>query len=1041
MKQRLPILLLLLLLLLLLTSPASAVNFFASDATHIPLLLRFDNDSSLGLNSAHSADGTETGVDWNTTLEKEGSGCADWDDGFGGDITITHANQPTTLFDGGDFTICGWFRLGTVGAKTLLNQGTEGSNLSVKLEVHDAGATESFQVVLGYGDGSSSDTYTHASDLNGSSWYWVGVTVDINGNVRIRVYQDGVGALGSDIYTACSNAYTANSQSVVIGDYFDGFMDELVVFNRALDIGELDAVRAGTFNSGSAPFSYYCSPSGSNDRIGTSSIPWGPLDDLVGAQILGRYVNEGDTIYLKTGNQGAINLGGATDTERKFTSYIYIKAQAGQTPYMTGMTVTGAQYWYVDGELTVGDGTMDLSPVADGSAATYGLPPRRIVYGSKGSGQHHLYFTNVEVYNIDDSSGWTTEDHWTYYAYRAFETWASYFTLDTCEIRNVAEGASGFYEGSTITNCTLSGFAENGFYTGGYDDITITHNIITDSHWHDDANYDWHCDAIQCSGIGTARNLNVSYNYVNTRYTPGLVLPGYSQGFTLTCNIIGGVVQNNVSMVHNATNSMTFSYGPYGEVPARTVTDLLIANNTVVHPYNYYKKNTISFQDTTNCSDITVINNIAYTCPSNGGPFTSYNNIQWRDAGYDFNDIFVNFEYGDVDLAAGSPLINQGTSLYDAPTDDLDETARDATPDVGAYEYGGAAPTDPPDPAYNPSPADDATGVSATPTLTWSVDGYTDNVDVYFGTVSGSLTSIGNQQTNSYAPGSVNYSIEYFWRIDANNAYGTTTGTEWSFTVADEPATPTTNNFADDPNCVALWRLETGYLTTDSIGSNTLSNLGVVASSAAHQEGDTSGLWDTANGDDYLVIADSALSADFPLKSGGDESTISVCMWVYFESDPDGTLQFIWTKWSDTNKSVGLFVYDSSGIRWGLGNGATTEEHQHISTAVQVGRWYHIGATYDSSNDSYRLRIYDATADSVTEDTGTSTVSVGTCAEPVSLGSDADRADSLDGRLDEVVVFNDILTAAQIDAIRNGTYLVEQAVGTRPHRPIIVNFN
>ena len=48
---------------------------------------------------------------------------------------------------------------------------------------------------------------------------------------------------------------------------------------------------------------------------------------------------------------------------------------------------------------------------------------------------------------------------------------------------------------------------------------------------------------------------------------------------------------------------------------------------------------------------------------------------------------FLSEANGDFHLAAGSPLINVGTTLG-APSDDLDGAARDSQPDIGAFEFG-----------------------------------------------------------------------------------------------------------------------------------------------------------------------------------------------------------------------------------------------------------------------------------------------------------------------------------------------------------------
>jgi hypothetical protein len=53
----------------------------------------------------------------------------------------------------------------------------------------------------------------------------------------------------------------------------------------------------------------------------------------------------------------------------------------------------------------------------------------------------------------------------------------------------------------------------------------------------------------------------------------------------------------------------------------------------------------------------------------------------------------------------------------------------------------------------------------------------------YFGTVSGSPTFMGNQTGTTFDPGTLTNKVKYYWRIDEVNATGTTTGTQWYFTV------------------------------------------------------------------------------------------------------------------------------------------------------------------------------------------------------------------------------------------------------------------
>lgn len=72
------------------------------------------------------------------------------------------------------------------------------------------------------------------------------------------------------------------------------------------------------------------------------------------------------------------------------------------------------------------------------------------------------------------------------------------------------------------------------------------------------------------------------------------------------------------------------------------------------------------------------------------------------------------------------------------------------------------------------------------PSLTWVTGGYTTTYNLSFGTTSGDLPSIdtGFEPVTYGMPGDVlAYIITYYWRVDATNSYGTTTGDEWSFTT------------------------------------------------------------------------------------------------------------------------------------------------------------------------------------------------------------------------------------------------------------------
>ena len=104
----------------------------------------------------------------------------------------------------------------------------------------------------------------------------------------------------------------------------------------------------------------------------------------------------------------------------------------------------------------------------------------------------------------------------------------------------------------------------------------------------------------------------------------------------------------------------------------------------------------------------------------------------------------------------------------------------------------------PPSPLTSPTPANGATAVSVNQNLSWGggnsqCPGSTATYDIYFGTTSPPPFDHNNGTSKAWDPGRLGYQTTYYWRIVATNAYGSSTGAEWSFTTTQAPcvAAPT----------------------------------------------------------------------------------------------------------------------------------------------------------------------------------------------------------------------------------------------------------
>src|SRR5207245_1312356 len=129
-----------------------------------------------------------------------------------------------------------------------------------------------------------------------------------------------------------------------------------------------------------------------------------------------------------------------------------------------------------------------------------------------------------------------------------------------------------------------------------------------------------------------------------------------------------------------------------------------------------------------------------------------------------------------------------------------------------------SAPPPPPGTPGSPNPANAATGVSTTPTLTWTSSNAT-TYDVKFGTSNPPAPVSTGQAAASYTPSALANSTTYFWQIVSHNAGGDTTGAVWSFTTASAPPPPPGTPGSPNPANAATGVSTTATLTWTSSGA------------------------------------------------------------------------------------------------------------------------------------------------------------------------------------------------------------------------------
>lgn len=233
------------------------------------------------------------------------------------------------------------------------------------------------------------------------------------------------------------------------------------------------------------------------------------------------------------------------------------------------------------------------------------------------------------------------------------------------------------------------------------------------------------------------------------------------------------------------------------------------------------------------------------------------------------------------------------------------------------------------------------------------------------------------------------------------------------------------NDFSAETRCKALWRFESGALTADSKGTNTLTSAGTPAEDLVDfKEGACCVDIEYAT-TDYFTIADAALDAGFPLKNGDATKKLTWAAWIKQESQTP-SYAFILSKWDTPNNKKSLAVTTVSNvlkIYWGYSSGTLSEE---ISTGISIldGEWYHVAIAVDGVAKSFKARVYRLSNSTVYTYSSTQTNALNVEDAAFRIGArDGDTTYRWDGKIDEVIVFDDILSDIEIDQVRAGAFV------------------
>lgn len=192
-----------------------------------------DNDNDLGDNNTVAR----------TTTHKEGSYAADFERGNSEYLNIADASQ-TGLDITGNLSIVGWIRPESIGNALMMiaKYNTSNNNRSYQIQIQADGTVRG----LLSSNGTAYVDAVGGTTLQAATWYHVAMVYN---GTDIRMYLDGsLDTNGADNpQTYSSGIYSSSAQVCVgsrsnVGNYYDGIIDELAIFSRALSADEVASI-------------------------------------------------------------------------------------------------------------------------------------------------------------------------------------------------------------------------------------------------------------------------------------------------------------------------------------------------------------------------------------------------------------------------------------------------------------------------------------------------------------------------------------------------------------------------------------------------------------------------------------------------------------------------------------------------------------------------------------------------------------------------------------------------------------------------------
>jgi len=304
-----------------------------------------------------------------------------------------------------------------------------------------------------------------------------------------------------------------------------------------------------------------------------------------------------------------------------------------------------------------------------------------------------------------------------------------------------------------------------------------------------------------------------------------------------------------------------------------------------------------------------------------------------------------------------------------------------------------------------PEPANAETQVKTSSVLSWKKGVGAASHNIYFGTEN-PPPFVENRTETSFKPAVMEAGQTHYWRVDEQNANGTTEGPVWSFTTREQLG----------PQLVGHWKLDQGLVTPDS--SEFGNNGTLVHFTAAPYSADAAinkALWFNGT-DQYVEIAHNWVF-DF------EEGPFSVSFWI--NQDPSEVIDSVEYRYlikgshnpdallGRSGKRYEVYYKpEKTSFRFAVDDNAVKSEISAAPDNFVTGEWVHVVALRDTLSGTLRLHANKALEGETDDFTGDISQD-----ENLFFGYCLDFGSYLKGGLDDVRLYNYLLAPEEIDSL------------------------